>query len=185
MINLKQEIENCLKTLRNSNNKEQNFQGRLYAYFLKFEKDGYIVEMETSINDDHISLFPKDKKFEKKEIDLLIYKKDLSEKYAIELKWIYHQNGSGKWNVLDNLPSFEQDLIFVKQLKNSANFTQTCSLVVYDIDPEKTTKPRKNRKNEEKEKPFVEKNMLCGEQFTRLPLYKKGNTDYWYYLITF
>lgn len=187
MINLKQEIENCLKTLRNSNNKEQNFQGRLYAYFLKWEKEGYVIEMETSIKDDHL-LFSKDLNaaaFAKKEIDLFIYKKDFSEKYAIELKWIYHQNGSGKWNVLDNLPSFEKDLEFVKQLKTLGNFTETCSIVVYDADPEKTTKPRKNRKNEKKEKPFAEEHKICGEKFNLLPLYKNGNQDYWYYLITF
>lgn len=190
MIHLQQEIENCFKTLRNTNNKEQNFQGRLYAYFLKFEEEGYVVEMETNIKDDHLkddhaTFFPEGVNFKKKEIDLLIYKKDFSEKYAIELKWIYHQNGSGRWNVLDNLPSFQEDLVFVKQLKNLANFTETCSVVVYDIDPEKTTKHRKNRKNEKDEIPFAEKNLICGEHFTRVPLYKNGNQDYWYYLITF
>ena len=176
MINLQREIENCLKTLRNSNNKEQNFQGRLYAYFLKFEKEGYVVEMETSIMDDHISFFPKSKFFEKKEIDLLIYKNDYSEKYAIELKWIYHQDGSGKWNVLDNLPSFEKDVIFVKQLKNWAEFTETCSVVVYDTDPEKATKPSKNRKNKVKEADF-NAGRICGVRFApRKKLY--GTFEY-------
>lgn len=189
MINLRKEIETCLQTLKNSNNKEQNFQGRLYAYFLKFEKEGYIVEMETSIKDDHIPFFNEldTNKFYKKEIDLLIYKQDYSEKYAIELKWIYHQDGSGKWNVLDNLPSFEKDLVFVKQLKEIAHFTETCSIVVYDADPEKTTKPSKHRKNAKNERPFAEDHIICGEKFDLLPLpsCNKKNQDYWYYIISF
>ena len=47
MMNFSEEIENCLKDVRNTNNKEQNFQGRLYAHFLKFEEEGYIIENST------------------------------------------------------------------------------------------------------------------------------------------
>lgn len=175
MINLRKEIETCLKTLKNSNNKEQNFQGRLYAYFLKFEKKGYIVEMETNVHDDHIPFFPK-LKYEKKEIDLLIYKEDYTEKYAAELKWIYHQNGSGKWHYYDNLPEFEKDVKFVRQLVQQANFDETCSVVVIDTDKEKLTNLRADRKNKTEEEKF-EKGYICGEHFApRKKLY--GTFEY-------
>lgn len=171
MFDFRKEIEDCLKNLCNTNNKEQNFQGRLYAHFLQFEKEGYVVEMETNVHDDHITFFPKDVPYEKKEIDLLIYKKDYSERYAAELKWIYHQNGSGNWTHLDNLPSFEKDVRFVRQLKKEVGFTSTCAVVVYDDDKSKQTRLRTNRKNKEVEEEYM-KGLICGEHFVLNPLYK-------------
>lgn len=181
MINFSEEIEQCLKRLRNTNNKEQNFQGILFQYFReRYADKGYVVEMETNVHDDHISFFKGITNFEKKEIDLLIYSKDYSEKYAAELKWIYHQDGSGKWTHLDNLPSFEQDVRFVKQLKDNAKFNQTCAVVVYDTDPEKQTKLRDNRRNKEAEDLYVQ-GIICGENFKVKDLY-----DYFkYHIVTF
>ena len=46
MINLKEEIITCLQDWRNTNNKEQNLQGWLYAHFLKYRSEGYVIEME-------------------------------------------------------------------------------------------------------------------------------------------
>ena len=119
MIHFSQEIEKCLNNVYNTNNKEQNFQGRLYAHFLPFEKEGYVVEMETSVNDEHLkpvllkrmndsrlSDLKKDD-FRKIEIDLLLYKEDFSEMYAAELKWVY--NRSEGWNVVDHLEDFKDD----------------------------------------------------------------------------
>lgn len=150
MIQFSAEIEKCLLEVKNSNNKEQNFQGKLYAHFLPFEKEGYVVEMETSINDEHLK--PKLKErlqdtretdftkadFRKREIDILIYKLDFSEVYAAELKWIY--NRTTGWNVVDHLSQFEDDAIFCHQLVDKARFSQTCSVVVYDFDPNKQVK---------------------------------------------
>lgn len=166
MINLQNEIENCLKTLRNTNNKEQNFQGRLYAYFLKFEKEGYIIEMETSVNDTHIPFFSDTISYKKKEIDILIYKEDYSEKYAIELKWNYNPG----FHYLDRLCEYEDDVIFVKQLVEKANFDETYSVIIVDTNPKHLTKLRQKRKNQEKEDSF-EKGMICGEHFDRNKLY--------------
>jgi len=148
MINFSQEIEDCLKALRNTNNKEQNFQGLLYHHFLCKYGDDYEVEMETSRDDIHVkgSIIPEyivdDKDvYRKKEIDLLVYNRsDHSEKYAAELKWIYHRPDAGRWNCLDMLEPFADDAVFVEQLKNHAGFTETCSVVVYDFNPNSIVK---------------------------------------------
>jgi len=66
MINLTDTIDDALITIVNTNNKEQNFQGRLYASLIKLEKYGYVVEMETNVKDDHLPFFPKDIKYKKK-----------------------------------------------------------------------------------------------------------------------
>ena len=157
MIDFNKEIENCLKSLRNSNNKEQNFQGRLYAYFLKFEEYGYVVEMETNIKD-----IPNTNSalFVKKEIDLLIYKHDYSEKYAAELKWTYDPG----FHYLDKLEEYKKDVIFVNQLVQLADFDETCSVVVIDTNPQHLSKLRKKRQNQEEENLF-ESGEICGIQF--------------------
>ena len=158
MIRLQSEIENCLQTIRNTNNKEQNFQGRLYAYFMKFEKEGYVVEMETNIKDiPNISHLDN---YSKKEIDILIYKKDYSEKYAIELKWTYDPG----FHYLDKLEEYKKDVVFVRQLVQFANFNETCSVIVMDTNPNHLTNPSENRINKEEEKLF-EEGSICGECF--------------------
>jgi len=158
MINFSKEIEKCLNNVHNTNNKEQNFQERLYAHFLPFEKDGYVVEMETSVNDEHLKPILKKRMnvkdendfkkadFRKIEIDLLIYKKDYSEMYAAELKWIY--NRTTGWNVVDHLEEFKDDAVFCHQLVEKAHFDETCSVVVYDFNPDKQVR-RYSPKNKE------------------------------------
>ncbi len=163
MVNFCQEIVRCLNNVHNTNNKEQNFQGRLYAHFLPFEKEGYVVEMETSVNDEHLKPILKKRMkatdsndfkktdFKKIEIDLLIYKKDYSEMYAAELKWIY--NRTTGWNVVDHLEEFKADAVFCHQLVEKAHFNETCSVVVYDFDPDKQVKrysPRNSDTEQEK-----------------------------------
>lgn len=143
MINLKLEIETFLNSCWcNINDKEQNMQGRLYAYFLRFEQQGYTVEMKTSIHDEHVAeLFKTAKGDEpiKKVIDLFIHNSELTENYAAELKWIY--NRTKGWNVVDHLTEFENDAKFCRWLVNkNCTFKETCSVVVYDFDSNKQVK---------------------------------------------
>ena len=176
MIKLQNVIENCLMSIKNTNNKEQNFQGRLYAYLLKYEREGYIIEMETSVKDAHVaSLFPENIKYSKTEIDLLIYKKDMSEKYAIELKWNFNPG----FHYLDRLREYEEDVIFVRQLVQDAGFNEACSVIV--MDTEHITKLRPNRANQISEDAF-ENGMICGKQFGQR---KKLYDAYEYVIIPF
>lgn len=144
MINLKHEIETFLNSnWCNTNDKEQNMQGRLYAWLLRFEQIGYVVEMETSVRDEHLKCFKnkvwKDdfslEKFAKKEMDLFIYNKAFTEVYAAELKWIYKRDKG--WNILDNLEDFKDDAKFCYQLVEHGGFTETCSVVVQDFERSK------------------------------------------------
>jgi len=180
MINCCQEIENCLKTLENTNNKEQNFQGILFQYFReKFMSLGYIVEMETSVLDEHIKTYVCNKlgispnschddiksQFRKSEMDLLIYKTDLSELYAAELKWIYHRDTG--WNVLDHLKDFQDDVSFCKELKDKLLFTKTCSVVVHDFDKNKLV--QSPRISDSKENAANVKYDFLGGSYSLLP----------------
>ena len=211
MLNFSQEIKKCLEDVHNTNNKEQNFQGRLYAHFLPIEKSGYIVEMETSVNDEHLKPIIKKRMsvddsndfnktdFKKIEIDLLIYKEDFSEIYAAELKWIY--NRTEGWNVVDHLEDFKDDAIFCRQLVEKAHFTETCSVVVYDFDPNKQViryAPRDEKTKQEKldflggPYPAHDKGKIISKEnaetsdfeWIGLKEYKEGQ-KYKYYLIKF
>lgn len=144
MINLKEEIREGLKGWCNTNDKEQNLQGWLYAHFLKFQKDGYVVEMETNIKqDEHLEWLFKDKKvnrdaFCKSEVDLLIYHPIRKEVYAMELKWVYHRDEG--WNVVDHLTDFMCDAHFCRQLLKHHICTDVCSFVAYNFNPQKQVK---------------------------------------------
>lgn len=174
MMNFSEEIENCLKDVRNTNNKEQNFQGRLYAHFLKFEEEGYIIEMETSINDEHIRELFSSNNFKKKEIDLLVYKPDFSEIYAAELKWIYYHDTTPR-NVVDHLNQYIEDAIFCHQLKIQAGFTQTCSVVVYDFDPKKQVKKLNPNKNTLEKTNFLGGNYSICYTCGKIPFDENGS----------
>lgn len=150
MIHFCQEIETFIHQVRNTNNKEQNFQSQLVHFFTEKYGNDYIIEVETSRADTHVKdarmiaqsdidgvLIP----YRKKEIDLLIYNKtDKTEKYAAELKWIYHREGTGGWCCLDSLDAFSDDAVFVEQLVEHSGFTETCSVVVYDFNPGRQVK---------------------------------------------
>ncbi len=147
MLNLRDLIERFFQTgWKNTNDKEQNLQGRLYAYLLPLQSRGYTVEMETSTVDEHLKKFWDEKgvseddikDLPKKEIDLLIYNDIMSEVYAAELKWIYERKG--RWNILDNLDGFTKDAKFCKQLHEIAGFTGTCSVVVQNFEESKQVK---------------------------------------------
>lgn len=88
--------------------------------FLRNELKEYVVQFERNI-----SFFRINKKLIKKEIDIVIYKKDMSEKYAIELK--YPRNGQYP----EQMYSFVKDIIFMEQLKTEG-FDATFSMVLVD-----------------------------------------------------
>ena len=54
MMNFSEEIENCLKDVRNTNNKEQNFQGRLGGNYsichtcgkIPFNENGSLIDFQ-------------------------------------------------------------------------------------------------------------------------------------------
>lgn len=163
MIHLKQEVEKFLNSnWCNSNDKEQNMQGRLYAYLMHFEQLGYTVEMETSVNDEHmISVFKQcerdllaDKKEKqlKTEMDILIYKKnpdyngkdedyEYNELYEVELKW-YHDAG---FHYFDRIEEYKKDIRFAKFLVEKARFNEAVSVLI--VNPYKNTIPRRDRSN--------------------------------------
>lgn len=142
MIHLKEIIRNFLRNTKwcNTNEKEQNLQGRLYSFFTNLEDLGYIVEMETSVKDNHLAKVLNKNSFKKTEIDLLIYKHDFSEKYAVELKWFY----SPGFHYFDRFKEFQEDCFFAKQLVQSG-FDEACSVVV--VNPHGITNANNNRKN--------------------------------------
>ena len=211
MINFSKEIESALHVLNNTNDKEQNMQGRLYAHFLQFEKEGYVVEMETSVNDETLKRILKERMsdttpfdftkqdYRKIEIDLLVYKPDQSELYAAELKWIY--NRTKGWNVVDHLEEFKADSIFCHQLVEKARFTETCSLVVYDFYKDKQVKrysPKNQNTQQEKldflggDYPARAHGMIqCDEEGNKAPFNwidlkdYRDDRDYKYYMITY
>ena len=114
---------------------ETSFQFELGNY-IKNKYPEYIVEYERNIKNKNIELdsnitkqmsenkhsilLNNGKRF-KKEIDIFIYKKDLSEKYAIELKFPASKSGYTK-----AINEFEEDIEFVNFIKqNCKNFTDT------------------------------------------------------------
>lgn len=134
-MNIQNEIQGFLNSsyFTNTNHREQNLQGRLYAYLLHLEKEGYVVEMESNIvkSNDYKDLFGDPdlrKDLIKSEVDILIYKKkgnEFVEAYAIELKWFYDPG----FHYFDNYKEFVKDVAFVQQLRSgNTRFTETAAL---------------------------------------------------------
>lgn len=210
MINFKSILESFLNSKwTNSNQKEQNFQGRLYSFLLPLEQQGYCVEMESNVADEHLKdVIPASAEalgeLAKKEIDILVYKREgdtVVERYLAELKWIYHKDGP--WNVTDNLKAFIQDARFCKQmtLEQYGGFNETCSVVLYDFDEKKqVVRYSPKHKNSDKDK-FIggcyetrldNKCTLLVEGIDVSFRWKKpiayinnDSTDYRYYLVSF
>lgn len=158
------DFQSILKTFLSSgwcnpNHKEQNFQGRLYSHLLYLENEGYTVEMETSIADEHMLQATKSpESFSKKEIDILVYRKSgdvIDELYAAELKWIYHKTPA--WNVTDSMTDFATDARFCHELSqlDIPKHIETCSVVVYDFDPSKQVKRYAPKQNKEGKRDFL------------------------------
>ena len=135
MILIQNEIQGFLNSsyFTNTNHREQNLQGRLYAYLLHLEKEGYVVEMESNIvkSNDYKKLFEDsfgNSSLLKSEVDILIYKKEgdeFVEAYAIELKW-FDDPG---FHYFDNDKEFVKDVAFVQQLRSgNTRFTETAAL---------------------------------------------------------
>lgn len=135
MIHIQNEIQGFLNSsyFTNTNHREQNLQGRLYAYLLHLEKAGYVVEMESNIvkSNDYDNLFEDPslrQNLIKSEVDILIYKKkgdEFEEAYAIELKWFYDPG----FHYFDKYKEFVKDVAFVQQLRSgNTRFTETAAL---------------------------------------------------------
>lgn len=206
MIELKREIEDFLNSnWSNTNDKEQNMQGRLYAWLLRFEQQGYTIEMETSIYDEHLTdvitedILQRSGKPCKTEMDIYIHKGDM-EQYAIELKWIY--NKTTGWNVVDHLGEFEKDAQFCNWLADKADFTETCSVVVYDFEESKQVKRFSPKERVDEKFLFLggdypaDKSKVgyinAGDEGHKAPFTwhklesnKCKNRDYYYYVISF
>ena len=89
--------------------------------FLRENLKDYKVQFERNV-----SFFEgyEGKDFIKKEIDIVIYKPDFSEKYAIELK--YPKNGQYP----ETMFSFIKDISFMEQVKSYLGFTNTYVLTI-------------------------------------------------------
>ena len=85
-------------------------------------KNKYRVEFERNVSFFTTSVSD----FVKKEIDIVIYNVDKSERYAIELKC--PKNGQYP----EQMYKFVKDILFVQQLKRYGGFTDTCCLTVVD-----------------------------------------------------
>lgn len=196
MIDIKKETENILKVdWHNTNGKEQNFQGWLYANFLKLLPNGYTIELESNIKkDEHLQPL-RDKigdcnSLKKSEIDILIYNSGFSEVHAIELKWRY-EHGNEKWSVADQIEEYEKDIDFCEELKE-CGLTSAISLVVYNFAPQRQT--RFTSTNERK-KAFVGNDYKKGDipqgcsikgiPFEWKEFYNDEGKEYYYYLIEF
>lgn len=164
MLNFGKIIEDFLNSnWKNTNNKEQNFQGRLYSHLLSLEESGYCVEMESNVSDEHLKdVVPvqdaQGQALCKKEIDILVYKRTegkVTERYLAELKWIYKKDGP--WNVTDKLTEFIKDAQFCKQVATAQtnSFDEACSIVVYDFDESKNVVTFAPKKNIEIKRSFI------------------------------
>lgn len=129
-------MNNFFKSLQNETlYNETSFQFELGNY-IKTNYPEYIVEYERNIKNKNIeldsniikqmsetkhSILLNNEKRYKKEIDIFVYKKDLSEKYAIELKFPASKAGFTK-----AINEFEEDIKFVNFIKeNCKNFIDT------------------------------------------------------------
>lgn len=84
--------------------------------FLRENLRDYKIQFERNISFFHPKL---EDSFIKKEIDIVIYKTDFTEKYAIELK--FPQNGQYP----ETMFSFVKDIKFMEQVKKQLGFTNT------------------------------------------------------------
>lgn len=115
-----QEFLNILGTKEADIYNEFSLQHEL-GIFLREKLKGYKVQFERNISFFEGST---NNDFVKKEIDIVIYKTDFSEKYAIELK--YPRNGQYP----ETMFSFLKDIKFMEQVKNNLGFTKTYVLTI-------------------------------------------------------
>lgn len=115
-----QEFINSINSIEDDIYNEFSLQHEL-GIFLREKLKEYKVQFERNV-----SFFEdcKENKFIKKEIDIVIYKPDFSEKYAIELK--YPKNGQYP----ETMFSFVKDISFMEQVKENLKFTNTFVLTL-------------------------------------------------------
>jgi hypothetical protein len=93
--------------------------------YLRKSLKNYKIDFERNISFFEISSMVKDEKFVKKEIDIVIYNKDKTEKYAIELKAPHN----GQYP--EQMYSFIKDIKFMEQLKASG-FKEAHAMILID-----------------------------------------------------
>lgn len=102
---------------------EFSLQHELGIYLREHCKD-YKVQFERNVSFfDNIDSF---KRWTKHEIDIVIYNEDMSEKYAIELK--YPRNGQYP----EQMFKFIEDICFMEEVKKHLNFTGTYTLTMVE-----------------------------------------------------
>ncbi|MCQ2588595.1 MAG: hypothetical protein MJ174_10800 [Treponema sp.] len=187
MINeLIHEFLNKINTIKDDIYNEFSLQHEL-GIFLREKLTDYKVQFERNV-----SFFDgfENKDFIKKEMDIVIYKTDLSEKYAIELK--FPKNGQYP----ETMFSFLKDINFMEQVKNNLLFTNTFVLtLVTDKNFYEGSYPsviyeyfRGGKKNKiingEIQKPTGKKDEMINIAGNYCIEWKKTQTDFVYYMLS-
>jgi len=123
MLNLKKlilDFRNYAESEKPDLYNEFSFQHEL-GFFLRNNLHGYKVQFERNVTYFGIS---KNSTI-KKEIDIVIFNEDKSEKYAIELK--FPRNGEYP----EQMYAFAKDVLFAEQLRDNG-FTHTCVVTLVD-----------------------------------------------------
>ena len=123
MLSLKDVINNFLKYVNAQNIElynEFSLQHEL-GIFIREKYPNYKVQFERNVT----YFFPGENNTTKHEIDIVIFKPDLSEKYAIELK--FPRNGQYP----EQMYAFIKDIVFMEEVK-TLGFNATCTLTVVD-----------------------------------------------------
>lgn len=128
-IDLKNLIEKFLKdtTVMNSDRIYNEFSLQFeLGFFLrdKLKNKGFKVQFERNV-----AFFNGNKKkFIKKEMDLVIFNNNKSEKYAIELKFPTNKTPSKR------MPHFLEDVVFMENVKDKLDFERTYCLTLVPND---------------------------------------------------
>lgn len=125
LLDLRQLVEDFFLCVQSNNIEiynEFSLQHEL-GIFLREKLQGYRIQFERNI-----SYFTPDNKTIKKEIDIVIFNEDKSEKYAIELKCPLN----GQYP--EQMYSFVKDIKFMEQLKERG-FTKACCVTLVSDKP--------------------------------------------------
>ena len=123
MLSIKQLINDFWKYVNTENIEiynEFSFQHEL-GIFLRNNLNGYKIQFERNVS--HFGIHGN--ATVKKEIDITIFNRESTEKYAIELK--YPRNGQHP----EQMYAFTKDILFMEQLKKNG-FTQTCAITLVE-----------------------------------------------------
>lgn len=120
-------IADFIEEIKNGNVElynEFSFQHELGIYLRNKLPQDYKVQFERNVN--FFRIEKGQTKTIKKEIDIVIFNSDKSEKYAIELK--YPRNGQHP----EQMYAFIKDILFMEQLQQRYGFKQTFAITLVD-----------------------------------------------------